>query len=72
GHFLILPHSVYNKKSYKNSSFLNANPHTNVACPYQTYNIGNPLLSKNEKFKIYYLVNGNKNVDLWNEDLCLI
>ncbi|ORX33217.1 seven-hairpin glycosidase, partial [Piromyces finnis] len=72
GHFLLLPHSVYNRKSYENSSFLNANPHTNITCPFNTYNIVNPLLSKNEKIKIFNLVNGIKKENIMNDDLCLL
>jgi len=72
GHFLLLPRSVYNKKSYEDSSFLNANPHTNITCPHNIYNMGKPLLPKNEMLKIYYLVNGIKNADLWNEDMFFV
>jgi len=57
GHYLNLPDSLYHKKFYENSSELNGNVPTNLKCPKKSYNIENPLLSVEEKLKIFSLVN---------------
>ncbi|ORX88037.1 glycoside hydrolase [Anaeromyces robustus] len=72
GHFIILPDSVYNKKDYENSSYLNTNPkNTNITCPNISYNIGKPLLSKNEKMKIFSLLHSYSDENLLSEFFCL-
>jgi len=57
GHFLILPHSVYHNKDYKNSSYLSTKSDSNFKCPYIEFNLEKPLLSRQQKVKIYSLVN---------------
>eukprot|EP00833_Pecoramyces_ruminatium_P002189 jgi/Orpsp1_1/1176221/evm.model.c7180000056843.1 len=73
GHFLILPEDVYHVKDYINSSHLNSTLYNNISCPNKSYNIGNPLLSKEERIKIFKLVNfaldGEENYLL--ENVCL-
>ncbi|KAG4081287.1 glycoside hydrolase [Neocallimastix lanati (nom. inval.)] len=57
GHFLLLPHSVYHNKNYENSSHLNSEYDSKGKCPYMVFHLGKPLISDNEKMKIFTLVN---------------
>jgi hypothetical protein len=57
GHFLILPHSVYHIKEYENASHLNSEANVKGKCPYMVFHLGKPLISENEKLKIFTLVN---------------
>jgi len=57
GHFLVLPHSVYHNKDYDNSSYFEVMSHDNNICPNIVFNLANPLLSEDQKMKIFTLVN---------------